>query len=491
MIRAAARTRSRPRSGITLIEILISILIMGIGVISIATLFPLGLLRLRNAQRLTRGAYLVESATADLGSRNLLAPSTFFRVSPWYFTSTSGPYHVMYQDTPTYGGDWGSPTYTLYGNFSMVPGANRNAPGTTHPVGPGLPICYDPLWRCVTGSYPDNSGGTGFEARFGSGIGFVRQEGANLPHASGLQRISNFQATLTANDSQVINGTAFPWQSASYTQVMQNNVSVLNIFVSPEDVVLQDPKGTYIDPNGLFNQLQQPSTVVPAMSDSLSGPAYVTPVFDWRYTWFFTGSQTDPSSTAVDGEIVVCENRPFAVDQIATVNGGGLQVSGETVVEAIWGFSSSPNNTMVGPQIGLPANHGYGSLSSSRSVYLRWPASQPDPDIRTGGWIADVTYERNDNIARTHYGPNLSTGGVNGLYPAQRCYWYQIAKRTDANVDTSVAGYRGITVWTTSPLQAYTLQQFNPNGAATPLHIEAALIMPSVINVYPRTVYTR
>ena len=44
---------SSPRSaGITLTEILISILILGVGLVSLATLFPIGLLRLRDAQRL-------------------------------------------------------------------------------------------------------------------------------------------------------------------------------------------------------------------------------------------------------------------------------------------------------------------------------------------------------------------------------------------------------------------------------------------------------
>ena len=42
---------STPRSaGITLTEILISILILGVGLVSLATLFPIGLLRLREAR---------------------------------------------------------------------------------------------------------------------------------------------------------------------------------------------------------------------------------------------------------------------------------------------------------------------------------------------------------------------------------------------------------------------------------------------------------
>ena len=50
--------RAGLRRGITLTEILISILIMGVGLVSLATLFPIGLLRLREAQRQTRSAYL-------------------------------------------------------------------------------------------------------------------------------------------------------------------------------------------------------------------------------------------------------------------------------------------------------------------------------------------------------------------------------------------------------------------------------------------------
>lgn len=469
MTRGAARTRS----GITLIEILISILIMGVGVISIATLFPLGLIRLRNAQRLTRGAYLVESATADLGARNLLSQFSFFRnplVSPWYQTATSGFYNPLYVDTSAAGADWGggpAANTTPPPNFVLPPGANRFDPNSGNLVGAGLPVAYDPLWRCVTGVYTDPTSTAGFEARFGAGTAFVRPESGTVPaHAHGLQRITNFQASNT--------GAAIAMQTASAQQVQQNTLAVLSTFVSPEDVVVQDIKGQYPDPNTAGNLTVNPSPIVPDMSTG-------GPVSDWRYSWFFTGQQTDPSSTDVDGEIVICENRPFGVDTI----GGANQVSGETVVEAIWNNSSSPGQMLPGS-----TTQGYGSLSGSRSVFLRWSNAVPDPDVRVGGWIADVTYERVDATARSHFGVSPSTGAINGLYPAQRCYWYQIAKRT-APADDATAGFRSMSVWTTTPLRAMTLMTFNNAAAATPAHREAALIMPSVINVYPRTVYTR
>src|ERR1700736_4158334 len=68
---AMIRRFASRRSGITLTEILISIMILGVGLVSLATLFPLGLLRLRVANRQSRSGYLFESASAELSTRNL------------------------------------------------------------------------------------------------------------------------------------------------------------------------------------------------------------------------------------------------------------------------------------------------------------------------------------------------------------------------------------------------------------------------------------
>ena len=91
--------RAGLRRGITLTEILISILILGVGLVSLATLFPIGLLRLREAQRQTRSAYLYESAAADVAARGLLNTSSFAYAdllntyppntfNPWYYSRT-------------------------------------------------------------------------------------------------------------------------------------------------------------------------------------------------------------------------------------------------------------------------------------------------------------------------------------------------------------------------------------------------------------------
>ena len=217
-----------------------------------------------------------------------------------------------------------------------------------------------------------------------------------------------------------------------------------------------------------------------------SGSAVPSPTIDYRFTWFFTGRQTDSlSGAAFDGDIVICENRQFGMDSLPSPQKPGVQVfipAGETVVEAVWGFATSRD-----PTVPVSATRGYGSKSAMRTVLLRWPASIPDPDVRVGGWIADVTYERSQPVA------NGLGGRFNALYPGQRCHWYQVTKKTDIVDDpgfgkANTTAYRRRTVWVSTPLKARTLLDFSIPGPVTP---EAALIMPSVVNVVPRTVYTR
>ncbi len=109
-----AQANRRSRAGITLVEILISIMILGIGLVSLATLFPIGLLRLRDAQRSSRSAFLAESAQSDMAARALLVKSTFLdpAFSPWYTSQTLGgsylyqSYDPFIQDTPDFNADW-------------------------------------------------------------------------------------------------------------------------------------------------------------------------------------------------------------------------------------------------------------------------------------------------------------------------------------------------------------------------------------------------
>ena len=135
------------------------------------------------------------------------------------------------------------------------------------------------------------------------------------------------------------------------------------------------------------------------------------------------------NGAAFEGNIVVFENRPFSID-----NG---VVAGETVVEGVFGASSN-----VWPQGGP----GYGA-GADRTVLLRWFASQPDPVVKVGDFIADVTYERSQNLVYTRFSsvqrplvgvPNPLNKGEWDNLPAQRCFWYQVQKVNPAQSDPAL-----------------------------------------------------
>ena len=61
-VRARRRFAGRGRAGVTLVEVLMSVLVMGIGVVSVATLFPLAVLRGARATQLTAGTIAKQNA---------------------------------------------------------------------------------------------------------------------------------------------------------------------------------------------------------------------------------------------------------------------------------------------------------------------------------------------------------------------------------------------------------------------------------------------
>jgi hypothetical protein len=78
---------------------------------------------------------------------------------------------------------------------------------------------------------------------------------------------------------------------------------------------------------------------------------------------------------------------------------------------------------------------------------------------------------------------------------AQRCFWYQIAKvspieSSPAYTTDGNQPYSQLSLSVTASLQALTPIAF---GSPTyePLHVNAALVSPYVVNVYARTFYIR
>jgi type II secretory pathway pseudopilin PulG len=486
----------QPRSGsagITLTEILISIMILGIGLVSLATLFPIGLLRLREGARYTRSAYLAESAAADMAARGLLNSNSFtfadrLNVSPnytlpiWYPTfanpTVPGGYSPLIQDSG-FGAIAATPAY---GPFIPYNPANPDPNAGISARGNGLPFAYDPLWRFQTGIYLDPINNTTPEARFGSGIHTMRTESdGHFASAHGLQRLTNFNRF-----SVTVAGTVYP--------VMTSAASIPSIFISPEDYIWQEgANASYVMASDLTTPVVTPSPVLPDMNLAQykdSTGTIVIPTFtnDWRFSWMVTAQQASSATgAAFDGNLVIFENRPFSITHVQNLTANYFQVDGETVVEAVYGASKN-----VFP-VGGP---GYGA-GADRTVLLRWPNTQADPVVKVGDWFADVTYERNENLVVSRFSqtgtwpvigvPNPLNNNEWDNLPAQRCFWYQILKLNPPADDPNLAGYRSMTVYVDRKLNAKTLL----NGTGQPIFQNAALICPFVVNVIPQTFFVR
>ena len=427
---------TRARSGITLTEILISIMILGVGMVSLATLFPIGLLRLRDAQRNNRSTLLYYSAGNDIQARDLFNAASF--PSSWYGASIPG----VSPATPS--------AFGAYDPWVSDPAGPLARTGGQ----PGLPVMYDPLWWSVILKQVDGQAANGNltsttaipasnAARFGFSSALPADPSGGLAASSaGLQRLTNF---ITLGDPSLF--------------VSQDDIETMSTGPSSNN----SPPTATAPGSYTFGSPVLPALYLNANNAVPPGGALLN---DWSYSWAFTGYRVIATEfTTYVGSIVVFNNRPFALDA------GGVP-AGERTVEGVFAYGlASGTNTF--------------STGDPRVVLLRWPNTQPDPDIAVGSWLADVTYEGNAANSTTKTNNTPSPG------PMQRCYWYRVARRGVPGPDADATNYstsRSMTVTLASPVVQKTLLQAGTN---IPAFTNAALLCPSVVNVIPKVIYSR
>lgn len=478
----ASRNRRR---GVTMTEVLIAIMILGIGMTSLMTLFPIGLMKLRDARRNNRSSLLAENVASDLKTRDLL--------SRYSFASTLNAAGITNGDTYNAWCDRvNRPRFSLFDPWSTdiqalyeinINNSAQNASNVIQihsPSGYGIPIvcCYDPLFFSNL-VYTQSPAFTNVAQLANPNLRFGRAFNNDLRTDPDGSRSSGFGLPRLTN--------IWPALAASGAGPSMGNInSVASIFVSQDDPVFPDfendanPK--IIDPKApSFRQ----NPILPLVDNAASGAYSLN---DWEYSWIFTGKSRDRN--VFEGDMVIYNKRQFGVTMDNNSNITG--VMGERVIEGIFGLGSVPMTTNNGTM-------GY-AAGNSRKVLLMWPKvdGAERPEIKIGGWIADVTYEPYLSTTVSRFMQDFDGDGRPDVeHPGQRCHWYRIVQRSEVT-DPYIAepGLAGLTdreamvVTVDRPVVSKTLLQKNGAGYQ-PVHVNAALIAPEVVSVFPITLEGR
>ncbi len=468
MIRLQSHNRtadklSSSRRGVTMTEVLIAIMILGIGMTSLMTLFPIGLMKLRDARRNNRASLLAENVASDLKTRDLL--------SRYSFAATLNASGVT-------GGNLFDPwTKDIQALYDKANAANVIEIQTA--TGFGIPIvcCYDPLFYSNL-AYTNSPAFSNVSQLVDPKFRFGRAFGNDLRSDPDGSRASGFGLPRLTN--------IWPALAASTLPSIGNINSVASIFVSQDDAVFPDfeneanPK--IIDPKSAVTR-QNP--ILPLVDNASTGAYSLN---DWDYSWIFTGKSRDRN--VFEGDMVIYNKRQFGVNTDS--NNAVTGISGERVVEGIFGLGSVPMTTNNGTM-------GY-AAGKSRKVLLMWPKidGAERPEIKIGGWIADVTYEPYLNTTVSRFMQDFDGDGRPDVeHPGQRCHWYRIVQRSEVT-DPYVAdpGLSGLTnmeamiVTVDRPVVSKTLLKKSGAGYQ-PVHVNAALIAPEVVAVFPITLEGR
>ena len=489
MIRLQSHNRtadklSSSRRGVTMTEVLIAIMILGIGMTSLMTLFPIGLMKLRDARRNNRASLLAENVASDLKTRDLLSRYSFAATLNASGTTSGNVYNTWCNlvNRPPFSlfDPWSTDIQALYEinkNGSASNAANVIQVQTS--TGFGIPIvcCYDPLFYSNL-AYTQSPAFANVAQLVDPKFRFGRAFGNDLRSDPDGSRASGFGLPRLTN--------IWPALAASTLPSIGNINSVASIFVSQDDAVFPDfeneanPK--IIDPK---SPITRQNPILPLVDNASTGAYSLN---DWDYSWIFTGKSRDRN--VFEGDMVIYNKRQFGVNMDASNAVTGI--SGERVVEGIFGLGSVPMTTNNGTM-------GY-AAGKSRKVLLMWPKidGAERPEIKIGGWIADVTYEPYLSTTVSRFMQDFDGDGRPDVdHPGQRCHWYRIVQRSEVT-DPVVAdpGLSGLTnmeamiVTVDRPVVSKTLLKKNGAGYQ-PVHVNAALIAPEVVAVFPITLEGR
>jgi Tfp pilus assembly protein PilV len=158
---ALGHLRRHPRSGLSLTEVLLAIFIMGIGMLSLLVLFPVGILNMQSAQRNSRMAVAVENGTA-LAEMPFIHPVTG---NPFSIRTDPMNEWALREELPNQTATTPAPASTNpFFNADATPDGQANGAARFDLSGPSPPVFVDPQGTLLWGG-GGSSANTAFVGR--------------------------------------------------------------------------------------------------------------------------------------------------------------------------------------------------------------------------------------------------------------------------------------------------------------------------------------
>lgn len=283
-----------PRLGVTLTEVIVSMLIMGIGVVSLATIFPASILRSIQASQLTNSAILSKNASARISFDTTVLQNTALSMSNTTWRS-------------------------------LLTGAATDDPLNSPIIG-----VVDPFGTLAKYNLPATIGGINRFSGVGTSINATLQDAerlAGLPDSWSLVREESVAGGYVTGAQQITVSaptTVFAELSPRTTSVGDVNKPLYRLIITDVNGktsirrtvrAFSNNTISWVDPGGGPSEPQLPSTFTPARAR--------LEVRENRYTWMMTvrkrAADSNMTSWNADATLVVFFNRAFSQsDEAAT-----------------------------------------------------------------------------------------------------------------------------------------------------------------------------
>jgi len=410
------------RSGVTLMEVLMSVMIMSIGVVSLASLFPISILRGVQATKLTNATVLRYNAEALIdafpqpfvfdpdGTLNANGHVAHQRQNRNYVVDPLGSYYATFDSTGfegSFGNDGSSTALTRVPRFHA---------GLTSQLAAVNFFSQQDSWTLLYEGIPGNTASPPIGINPARDTIFIEPDDIT----SGIVDLTELSQTL----STITGGRMLIYDSTG-KQVQVRNITGANINTGSAEISFADP----LPNNGLY--------------DSISKIQIET--LEQRYSYLLTVRRQIASDVA-SVDVVVFFRRNYNPEFEAVHNVENFVAGWRPGNDGAWGIAGHDDDNDGSDDERLGEQGAIGSDDIQRREFtLHFNSSVEKPKIKKGGYVFDTHNAR----------------------------WYRIQKienESSATVDLT--------------LDQPIIQSINDPSDPTAL-VTGMIVMPNVVQVYP------